>query len=148
MASSVKTPSPSSAVTGLRRAALTGYRWLLLAFLLLGAAQIFLAGLGAFKMDNRGFSGESAFAPHRAVGFTMGGVALVIFILALISRPGVRAIVASAVLFLLAFLAQSLLASLADNTVWFGGLHALDGLAMLGIAAFLYASARRRGHPR
>ena len=40
----------------------------------------------------------------------MGGVALVIFILALISRPGVRAIVASAVLFLLAFLAQSLLA--------------------------------------
>ena len=45
MASSVKTRSPSSAVTGLRRAALTGYRWLLLAFLLLGAVQIFLAGL-------------------------------------------------------------------------------------------------------
>ena len=29
MATSVKTPSPSPAVTGLRRAALTGYRWLL-----------------------------------------------------------------------------------------------------------------------
>jgi hypothetical protein len=77
MALSVKTRSPSSAVTGPRRAALTCYRWLLLAFLLLGGVQIFLA-------------------------------------------------------------------SLADNTVIFGGLHALDGLAILCIAAFLYASARRR----
>jgi peptidoglycan/LPS O-acetylase OafA/YrhL len=146
MATSVKTPSPSPAVTGLRRAALTGYRWLLLAFLLLGAVQIFLAGLGAFRLDHLDASADVAFAPHRAVGFTMGGVALVILILALISRPGVRAIIASAVLFLLAFLAQSLLASLADNTVIFGGLHALDGLAILCIAACLYASARRRGH--
>ena len=70
-------------------------------------------------------------------------------LLARVPRMGVaetrRAIVASAVLFLLAVLAQSLLASLADNTVIFGGLHALDGLAILCIAAFLYASARRRG---
>jgi hypothetical protein len=47
-------------------------------------------------------------------------------------------------LFLLAVLVQSLLASLADNTVWFGGLHALDGLAILGIAAVLYLAARRQ----
>jgi len=117
MASSVKTRSPSSAVTGPRRAALTGYRWLLLAFLLLGGVQIFLAGLGAFRLGHPDASADVAFAPHRTLGFAMGGVALVIFILALISRPGVRAIVASAVLFLLAVLAQSLLASLADNTV-------------------------------
>jgi hypothetical protein len=52
MASSVKTRSPSSAVTGPRRAALTGYRWLLLAFLLLGGVQIFLAGLGAFRLGH------------------------------------------------------------------------------------------------
>jgi MFS superfamily sulfate permease-like transporter len=145
MATSVKTPSPSPAVTGPRRAALTGYRWLLLAFLLLGAVQIFLAGLGAFRLGHLDASTDVAFAPHRAVGFTMGGVALVIFILALISRPGVRAIVASALLFLLAFLAQSLLASLADNTVIFGGLHALDGLLILGIAGYLYVRARRYG---
>jgi hypothetical protein len=118
----------------------TGYRCLLLAFLLLGGVQIFLAGLGAFRLGHPDASADVAFAPHRAVGFAMGGLALVIFILALISRPGVRAIVASAVLFLLA--------SLADNTVIFGGLHALDGLAILCIAAFPYASARRRGHAR
>ena len=134
----------SSTDTRLRRAARTGYRWLLLAFLVLGAVQIFLAGLGAFRIDNLGVSGDTAFAPHRAVGFAMGGVALFILILALIARPGLRAVIGSALLFLLAFLVQSLLASLADNTVWFGGLHALDGLAILGIAAFLYLAARRQ----
>ena len=144
MASSVETRSSSSADTRLRRAAQAGYRWLLLAFLVLGAVQIFLAGLGAFRIDNLGVSGDTAFAPHRAVGFAMGGVALLILVLALIARPGVRAVIGSVLLFLLAVLVQSLLASLADNTVWFGGLHALDGLAILGIAAFLYLAARRQ----
>jgi Family of unknown function (DUF6220) len=144
MAASTGTQSPETTETGLRRAAQAGYRWLLLAFLVLGAVQIFLAGLGAFRIDNLGVSGDTAFAPHRAVGFAMGGVALFILVLALIARPGVRAVIASAILFLLAVLVQSLLASLADNTVWFGGLHALDGLAILGIAAFLYLAARRQ----
>jgi hypothetical protein len=143
MSSNVQTDSMSQ-LTSARRGALAAYRWLLLGFLLLGAVQIFLAGLGAFRIDNTGVSGDTAFAPHRAVGFAMGGVALVILILALVARAGTRAAVLSAVLFLLAALAQSLLAGLADNTVLFGGLHALDGLAILGIAAFLYVSVRRR----
>jgi len=68
MASSTDTRRPSSAAgAGLRRAALGAYRWLLLGFLLLGAVQIFLAGLGAFRIDNLGVSGDTAFAPHRAV---------------------------------------------------------------------------------
>jgi hypothetical protein len=144
MASTTGTQSPETTETGLRRAAQAGYRWLLLAFLVLGAVQIFLAGLGAFRIDNLGVPGESAFAPHRAVGFAMAGVALVILVLALMARPGVRAVIASALLFVLAVLVQSLLAGLADSSVWFGGLHALDGLAILGIAAFLYLAARRR----
>ena len=117
---------------------------MLLAFLALGAVQIFLAGLGAFRIDNLGVSGDAAFAPHRAVGFAMAGVALLILVLALLARPGVRAVIGSVILFLLVFLVQSLLVSLADNTVWFGGLHALDGLAILGIASFLYLAARRQ----
>jgi hypothetical protein len=144
MASTVETRSSSSADTRLRRTAQAGYRWLLLAFLVLGAVQIFLAGLGAFRIDNLGVSGDTAFAPHRAVGFAMAGVALLILVLALVARPGLRAVMGSVVLFLLVFLVQSLLASLADNTVWFGGLHALDGLAILGLAAFLCLAARRQ----
>jgi fatty acid desaturase len=143
MATSTGTESPETTETGLRRVAQAGYRWLLLTFLVLGAVQIFLAGLGAFRIDNLGVSGDTAFAPHRALGFAMAGVALLILVLALIARPGVRAVIGSVLLFLLAVLVQSLLASLADNTVWFGGLHALDGLAILGIAAFLYLCARR-----
>ena len=73
MAASVETRSSSSPDTRLRRAAQAGYRWLLLAFLLLGAVQIFLAGLGAFRIDNLGVSGDTAFAPHRAVGSRWAG---------------------------------------------------------------------------
>lgn len=35
-----------SGLSGVRRGVLVAYRWLLLAFLLAGGAQIFLAGLG------------------------------------------------------------------------------------------------------
>jgi hypothetical protein len=98
-----RTPAGPSAV---RRGASTGHRWLLLAFLLLGVVQIFLAGLGVFSLhgQNPGAAGETAFGPHRSAGFAMGGVAFLILVLALIARPGTRAIVLSVVLVLLAFL--------------------------------------------
>jgi hypothetical protein len=39
---------------------------------------------------------------------------------------------------------QSLLASVGEDTPFFGGLHALDGLAILGLAGYLFGQARRR----
>src|SRR6266568_4648288 len=114
MASSVKTRSPS-ALTGLRRGAFLGYRWLLAAFLLAGVVQIFLAGLGAFRLQDQGLS-DGAFAPHRALGFTIAGIALLILVLA----------------------------GLAENHTIYGGLHAFDGLLLLGIAGWLYVWSRRR----
>ena len=147
MTRSAGTPIPATSGS-VRRGALAGYRWLLLAFLLLGMVQIFLAGLGVFSLNGQklGAAGETAFGPHRSVGFAMGGIALLILVLALAARPGARAIILSAVLFLLAFLMQSVFASLADDHALFGGLHALDGLVILGTAGYLYASSRRR-HP-
>jgi heme/copper-type cytochrome/quinol oxidase subunit 1 len=131
-------------ITGLRRGALVAYRWALLAFLLAGVAQIFLAGLGAFRLQDQVGAGDSAFAPHRALGFSMGAIALVILVLAVIARPGARAIAGSAVLVLLTGLMQSLLAGFAEDHVVFGALHALDGLLILSIAAYLYYWSRRR----
>ena len=131
-------------VTGLRRGALLVYRWALLAFLLAGVAQIFLAGLGAFRLQGQAGAGDSAFAPHRALGFSMGAIALVILVLAVIARPGARAIAGAAVLVLLTSMMQSLLAGFAEDHVVFGALHALDGLLILGIAAYLYFWSRRR----
>ena len=62
-----------------------------------------------------------------------------------VTRPGGRAITGSAVLVVLTSLMQSLLAGLADDHAVDGGLHALDGLLILGIAAYLYARSRQRG---
>jgi hypothetical protein len=140
MASNVQTRSLSD-LTSVRRGALIAYRWLLLVFLLAGAAQIFLAGLGVFSITSHGASTDSAFGPHRSLGFMMGGAAVII--LALIARPGTLPLALAGVLVVQTGLLQSLLAGLADNAALYGGLHALDGLLVLGIAGFLYASARR-----
>ena len=142
MASSVRIRGPS-APAGLRRGALSVYRWLLLAFLLAGVAQIVLAGLSVFTLAHGGAGVGSAFSAHRALGWSMAGGALVIFVLALLARPGVRAIALSGVLFLLAGLMQGVLAGLADNATFFGGLHAPGWAPHMGIAGFLYASSRR-----
>jgi hypothetical protein len=74
----------------------------------------------------------------------MAGLALLILVLAVIARPGARAIVGAAVLVLLTSLMQSLLAGLGEDHAAYGALHALDGLLILGIAGYLYARARRR----
>lgn len=131
-------------VAARRRSVFRWYQWALLAFLLAGVAQIFLAGLGAFRLQDQAAAGDSAFAPHRALGFSMGGIALLILVLAVIVRPGARAIAGSAVLVLLTSVMQSLLAGFAEDHVVFGALHALDGLLILGIAAYLYFWSRRR----
>jgi hypothetical protein len=48
------------------------------------------------------------------------------------------------VLVVLTSLMQSLLAGLADDHAIYGGLHACDGLLILGSAAYLYARSRQR----
>ena len=59
MASSIRTHDQPGAteLARARRYAFTGYRWLLLAFLLAGCAQIFLAGLGVFSFGDHDVAG-------------------------------------------------------------------------------------------
>ena len=112
------------------------YRVVLAVFLLAGAVQIFLAGFGVWG---------GGFEAHRILGFTMAGIAVVVLVLALVSRAGTRDVVLAVVLVLLAGGAQSLLAEAGGSGAFWGGLHALDGLAILGIAGFLHGAAIRRG---
>src|SRR3984957_7242602 len=121
---------------------LTAYRWALLVFLAAGVVQIFLAGLGAFKLLHG--AGDAALDPHRTLGFAMAGAAIIILILTLIAQPGARAIVGAVLLVLMTAFLQSLLAGLADNHVIFGALHATDGLLILAIPAYLYVWTGRR----
>ena len=128
----------------LRLRAATGYRWLLLVFLVAGVVQIFLAGLGVFHLHAYGLdaaAGDSALAPHRVLGFIMGGIAIVILVLALVARPGARAIAWAIVLIVQTDVLQSLLAGLGDDSAVWGGLHALDGFLAIAVAAYLYGKA-------
>jgi hypothetical protein len=127
-----------TATTGSPSPVQVAYRVALAVFLLMGIVQIFLAGLGAFSAR-----GDPGFGPHRAVGFAMAGVALVIVVLALLARAGGRAIGVAAVLLLLVAVVQSLLASVGEDSAFVGGLHALDGLVILGLAGYLQGTARR-----
>jgi predicted anti-sigma-YlaC factor YlaD len=127
---------------GRRGVALAGYRWGLLVFLAAGVVQIFLAGLGTFRLLHG--AGDSAFDPHRMLGFAMAGIALIVLILALAARPGTPAIAGAALLVLLTSFVQSLLAGLADDHVIFGALHAVDGLLILAIPACLYLWSRHQ----
>jgi Mn2+/Fe2+ NRAMP family transporter len=143
MTSAIQTRAPSE-LSRVRRVALAGYRWLLVLFLAACGVQFFLAGLGVFSFgagDSAG--GASAFDAHQALGYALGGAAVIILILALLARPGVLSLVLAGLLVIQANLLQGLLASLADNTVLYGGLHALDGVLILASAGVQYALVRR-----
>ena len=144
MTTSVRTPD-QAATSGVRRAARTGYRWLLLVFLLAVAVQIFLAGLGVFSFGNGDRSGgDHAFSAHQGLGFAIAGASVLLLALAIAARPGKLALWLAVALVVQTCLLQSLLAGLADNTAVFGGLHALDGLLIAASAGVQYALARRR----
>jgi hypothetical protein len=139
-----ETTAETSTLTGYRAGALQAFRWGTILFLVLGAVQIFLAGVGVFDLDGHklGSSGETAFDPHRVNGDIMSAVALVLLILVLVARPGARLIVLSVVLFLLMAVGQTLLAAGGEDQAWVGGLHAIVGIGLLGLAARTLVESR------
>src|SRR5262249_5743425 len=144
MTTSVRAPD-QAATSGVRRAARTGYRWLLLVFLLAVAVQIFLAGLGVFGFGNGdGAGGDHAFSAHQGLGFALAGVSILILVLAIAARAGRLALWLAGAPGVPTRRAQSLLDGLAGDTAVFGGLHALDGLLIAASAGVQYALARRR----
>ena len=137
-------PRPEPGAGRLRRTARTGYRWLLLAFLIAVAAQIFLAGLGVFSFGNGDRTGGGhAFSAHQSLGFALAGASLLVLALAWLARAGAAALWLAAILVVQTCLLQSLLDGLADGAAAFGGLHALDGVLIAANAGVLYARSRR-----
>jgi Family of unknown function (DUF6220) len=134
-----QTASTLSAKPPASPAVRTAYRVVLALYLLLGVVQIFLAGLGVFSL----FGSGPGFGPHRTLGFIMSAVALLIVVMAVVARAGGRAIGVAVLLFVLAAGGQSLSADLGEDAAFWGGVHALSGLATLGLADFLQAQTRR-----
>ncbi|MGH3497849.1 MAG: DUF6220 domain-containing protein [Nocardioidaceae bacterium] len=125
-------------------APLAAYRWALILFLLLGVVQFFLAGLGVWGIDQRKLADASSLDPHRIVGEIMGLVALIAFVIAFFAHVGTRVILLTLLLAVLTSGVQMLLAGLGDHAAVFGGLHALNGLVVMGLAGFLQFSIRPR----
>ena len=129
----------------IRRTAATGYRWLLLIFLVAVAVQIFLAGLGVFSFGNGDRAGgDQAFSAHQGLGWAIAGASILILVLAIVARAGRLALWLALALVVQTCLLQSLLDGLGDSSAVFGGLHALDGLLIAISAGVQYALARRR----
>jgi 4-hydroxybenzoate polyprenyltransferase len=131
-------------LSGVRAVADQAFMWGWLLFLVAGLVQIFLAGMGVFDLNGDKLADASSLDPHRALGFALGGLSLILLILSLVARVNTQTMVVSFVVALLANLVQSILADAGENTAFFGGLHALDGLAILGLAGYLFGEARRR----
>jgi Family of unknown function (DUF6220) len=135
----------STTATAARPGAHRAYIVLLRAFLLDGVLQITLAGFGAFDLDGRqlGAKGNDAFAAHAMNGLLMSVLALAIIVVAFVAKEGNRTVGLAVLLLVLTAVVQSVLAALGDDTPFFGALHALDGLALLGLAGFLHGTAAR-----
>jgi Family of unknown function (DUF6220) len=109
--------------------------------------QFALAGLGTFGEVHDGRVKGSYFSAHQTVGMLIGLLTLLVLVAALIARPSRRAVIIAVVLFVLAAPVQPLLGSLgADEAAWVGMLHALNGIAILGLSGHLLSQtiARRR----
>ena len=104
--------------------------------------QIFLAGRGAFgvhgavKLDD-----QKSFDPHRALGEIIGLLAVLALIAALAHWRDKRLIGVTFLLALMAEVLQHLFAL--PKHPWVAGLHALDGVAILGLSAWLAHRAWR-----
>jgi hypothetical protein len=73
----------------------------------------------------------------------MSALALAIVVLAIVAKEGRQTVGLTVLLLVLTAVVQSALAGLGDDTPFFGALHALDGLALLGLAGALHGKAVR-----
>jgi hypothetical protein len=129
-------------MTGIQRGAYQVYRVLVAAVAVACVVQIFLAGRGVFgirgaaKLDD-----QSSLDPHRVLGEIIGIAAIVCFLAALVVWRNRRLIGETLALAVMAEVLQHAFAL--PKHPWVAGLHALDGVAILGLAAMLALRAWR-----
>jgi hypothetical protein len=85
---------------------------------------VLFIGFGVFPRNGD----SSPFALHRNWGFILGDFAVVLFLLALASRPGWRTVLLAFAVGLLAFLGQPLLVSARHRAPFVAALHPVNAL--------------------
>jgi hypothetical protein len=135
-------------LTGWRQKADAVYVYLSALFFAGVLAQVFLAGVGVFGINDLKVANASSFNAHRAWGFILMLTSLVLLIVALIAWQSMRTAISAFVLALLTVIAQNVLAALGDSNKWFGGLHALDGMFILLLSLWIAVVGWRRVRSR
>jgi Mn2+/Fe2+ NRAMP family transporter len=125
-----------------QRAAYQVWRVLIALIAAACVVQIFLAGRGAFGIHGSAkLDDQKSFDPHRALGEIIGLIAVLALIAAIVHWRDKRMI---GVTFALAFMAEILQHLFAlPKHPWVAGLHALDGVAILALSAWLAHQAWR-----
>jgi hypothetical protein len=107
--------------------------------------QVGLAGYGAFhavdESDDKGTIGKNAvsdgFTAHAALGYIIFLAAIILLLIAFLSRGGDRARVRWSGGILLLIVVQILLAWAGGAAAWLGVLHGMNALAVAGFAGSL-----------
>ena len=133
-------------MNGFQRGAQALYRYLVALVALGCVVQIFLAGRGVFGIKQGvSFDDQKSLDPHRAVGEIIGLVTILVFLSALAMWKNKRLI---GYAFALAFMAEILQHALAQHKhPWVAGLHAVDGVGILALSAWLAHQAWRGEKP-
>ena len=127
----------AAGLTGFRRGAFALYKVLIALYTVALVVQIFLAGLGVFGADGSPTEDEASetLDLHRGIGHILTQpVALLILIVCLIARPGRKILPITAAMFVMGIV-QVVLAVSGEDLPFLGGLHALNALIVLGLAA-------------
>ncbi len=103
--------------------------WLFVAAIVV---QVFLAGAAISELG-----GSGRFASHVDFGYTIGIIALVVLVTALLARAGRSAISASLGLLVL-YVIQTLLPGLKGSMPWASALHPVNALVLFALS-FWYA---------
>jgi hypothetical protein len=109
--------------------------WFTRLFLVALVVQFFFAGVAAFGAEGWGL--------HQGFGLALVAASLVLLVIAALART---ALVFAALLFV-AMLLQMVLAQLVDTSAWLASLHAVNALAVMGLAGTVAARAARSRVP-
>ena len=122
----------------------TVYRWWAAILTLAVVVQIGFAGYGAFnaseKLEDNDSISKKAFEdgwdPHTGFGYIVFLGAVLLFLIALVTRPGRRGVLWALAVPLLVIL-QIVLAWIGESVGWLGFLHPINAFIVLGVLGSL-----------
>lgn len=146
------TASPSQAtrpVAGWRVVCDVLFKWIALIGLLLSLLQVPFAALGFWGAEEKPGDqawGMAAFEWHSINAMVLYAIAIILLVLGVLSLANWKVWVLPIALFLLLYFVQGILVGLGFGlSRWYGFLHALDGVLIIALFAWLYFDRMR--HP-